>query len=490
MKHYVAAGNNVVIPDNPFSYFPSLPHSLMRAGIEITGGSLRLCRMLSGAVMAISLAAILQIIKQCGKKKSLLIGVAAILSPITLVLARANYAEQYILLFGIAGTLSIFDYRKKPIKCAILTAIFAAAALSVKLTGGCIVILLGILWLALAAKKRVAMSIFSGAAVFLLFCLPFFLRAMATKGNPFYPFLDSFFSSETARLLVSEHHHLLGSYRYGMGLLSGICYGWLFTAFDAKIFDGITSGWQLPILLLFNLFATVYLYKTNSLRRKISLLLLVSLSALYLFWAATSQQSRFMLPILMLAALAGSFNIKGLPRKAGIYCIAAIFISALIPFPQAHLKHFVTAWKIMPSIEKNPLHFLAAATRDKGYFEVVEFLKTTPEKSRVLLLLNERRTLYLPRKAVIGEPYFQERNTPVPKTSEQLFDNIKSFDYILVSTSNHNPDAQQSTSDELLKLAGMISELSDKGKIQLVFSDKSGEYLIFRCGETATGVAL
>ena len=45
LKHYVNNGNNAVIPDNPFSCFPSLPHSLMRLGMEVSGGALRLARI-------------------------------------------------------------------------------------------------------------------------------------------------------------------------------------------------------------------------------------------------------------------------------------------------------------------------------------------------------------------------------------------------------------------------------------------------------------
>ena len=91
---------------------------------------------------------------------------------------------------------------------------------------------------------------------------------------------------------------------------------------------------------------------------------------------------------------------------------------------------------------------------------------------------------------MIGEPYFQKLNTPVPENKHQLLDNIKSFDYIVISTCAHDPDAQQSTAEEIVRLAELFTQLREENRFQLVFSDSRGEYLIFRCGDTATGAAL
>ena len=490
LKHYISAGNHAVLPDNPFSYFPSLPHSLMRLGMEITGGGIRLARMLSCAVMAIALGGIIRHTRRYGGMVGIILVMSAVISPIVLVTARANYAEQYILLFAAAGLIALEENRKAPVKCAAMVSLFAAAALSVKLTGAGAVLVLAGLYLSLYKKKNFIYGSIVGILFFALFCLPFFLRPYLASGNPFFPFCDGLFTDEQTRILVSEHHHLLGSYRYGTDFISGLLYGWLFTAADPKIYDGIAAGWQFPLLAIANILLTVILFKCCSIRKKTALLMLGASFVLYIFWAATSQQSRFMLPLLMLNAAICGFMCKGIARKHALAVGMIALFSALAAFPVNHLKHFVTAWKIAPEISRNPTHFLAAATRDRGYFEAVKFLETTPENSKVLLLLNERRTLYMPRKAVIGEPYFQAMNTPVPNSSSILWNNIKNFDYVLVSSANKNPDAQESTSDELLKLAGLVSELKNEGRIQLVFSDKSGEYFIFRCGETATGAAL
>ena len=489
LKHYVSAQNHTVLPDNPFSCFPSLPHSFMRMGIEITGGGIRLPRMLSAAVMAIALGSAIQYSKKCGGKISILFTISAILSPIVLVLSRANYVEQYILLFAIAGIFAIEENRKNAVRCAIMMAIFAGAAVSVKLTGAGICIVLGILYLSLYKSRKFLAGIIAGICVFVVFCLPFFLRTYLAVGNPFFPFCDSLFSDIPARIIVSEHHHLLGSYRYGTGFVSGILYGWLFTALDAKIYDGISSGWQFPAMVIANILLAFYLFKSRSIRWKTATLLLFCSAALYIFWAGTSQQSRFLLPSLIFNAIICSFMCKGISKKNAFVLTLSVLLVSLIPFPANHLKHFITAWKIAPEINSDPKRFLASATRDPGYFEAVDFLKSTPADSKILLLLNERRTLYMPRKTVIGEPYFQERNTPVPENTQLLWQNIKMYDYILVSSANKNPDAQESTANELVKLAELVSELKNEGKIQLVFSDKSGEYFIFRCGETATGAA-
>ena len=176
-------------------------------------------------------------------------------------------------------------------------------------------------------------------------------------------------------------------------------------------------------------------------------------------------------------------------KKRAVICSAAILICGCVSFPVDHLKHFVTAWRIQKFIRQDSRRFLISASRDTGYFEVVDYLKTTPEKSKVLLLLNERRTLYMPRKCTIGEPFFQPLNTPVPENAEKLWKNIKGFDYIVTSASGHNPDIQKSTVSAFVHIASMLDTLSKQQQIQMVFADKRGEYLIFRCGESATGSA-
>ena len=489
LKHYIINGNNCVMADNPFSGFPSLPHSIMRLCMTAGKAGIRFPRLLSGAVISIAIAGVWVAAAKCGSRKALFFAAAGTLSPVVLVLARANYAEQYILLFAVAGALSVFEKRNQPVICAVLTSLFAAAALSVKLTGAGVVIALGILYLAVCKKRNFLTACGAGAAVFTVFVLPFFLRTYLAAGNPFFPFCNRIFSNDIAVNLVSDHHHLLGSYRYGTGWLSGICYGWIFTASDPKIYDGISCGWQFPLMFFLAAALTVHLCKIASGRKKTSLVLLVCSFSLYIFWAFSSQQSRFMLPLIMLNVVLCSFALKALPGKTAVCLGAAVLTAALLPFPSNHIKHFYTAWKIAPEIGKDPIRFLAAATRDPGYFEVAKFLESTPSDSRVLLLLNERRTLYLPGKVVIGEPFFQPLNTPIPSDKNQLWNNIKDFDFIVVSTSDHDPDAQQTTRDDMVRMAELFAALREDGKFQLVFSDSRGEYFIFRCGDTATGAA-
>ena len=492
LKHYAENGSYNILADNPFSAFPSLVHSIMRLGIEAVPwrGNIYLPRILSTATVAITLTALVKTAWRSGGRNSLLLSCAALLSPITLVLARANYVEQFILLFFTAGVLGILNLRHSPVKCACIASLFAAASLCVKLTGAGATLALAVLYLLTVPKKRFCLQCIAAVGVFVIFCMPFFLRPLLALGNPFYPFAAELFTSDTAQILVSRYHHLLGSYRYGLGTLPGIALGWLFSAFDAQLFDGITANWQFTALLILCVAGTLYLYRKSSLRFKMSGALLASGAVLYIFWALSSQQTRFLLPLLWLAAVSGGFILKALPEKKAFICAGAILLCSFIQFPADHLKHFVTAWRIQKFVHRDPMHFLAAASRDPGYFEMVKFFETTPQESKVLFLLNERRTLYMPRKATIGEPFFQPLNTPVPRTAQELWKNIRIFDYIVTSSSGHNPDIQKSVLPEFMKIAAMLNTLKEEQKIQQVFSDSRGEYLIFRCGETATGKEL
>ncbi len=489
LKHYIENGNYYILADNPFSAFPSLPHSIMRLGFEavLWPGNLYLPRILSSAVTAATLAALLKTAWKSGGRCSLIFFAAALLSPVTLVLARANYVEQYILLFFAAGVLSILKYRRYPVKCACFAALFAAASFCVKLTGAGTAIALAVLYIMTVPKKRFLLQCGAALSVFIVFCVPFFLRPLLACGNPFYPFAAELFSSDIAQIEVSRYHHLLGSYRYGLEVLPGIALGWLFSAFDARLFDGIAANWQFPAMVIFCIAGTLCLFHKSSRRFKISGAFLATGAVLYIFWALTSQQTRFLLPLLWLTAVLCGFTTRALPEKKALICAAAILCCGFIQFPADHLKHFVTAWRIQKFVHQDHWRFLAAASRDPGYFEMVKFFKTTPEESRVLFLLNERRTLYMPRKTTIGEPFFQPLNTPVPKSAQELWENIRKFDYIVTSSSGHNPDIQKSILPEFMKIASMLNTLKEEGRIQQLFSDSRGEYLIFRCGETATG---
>lgn len=490
LKHYVENQSNAVLADNPFSAFPSLPHSAMRLGIELFYGNLYLPRILSGAILVITLTTLLKIIVKNGAKHGVFIFAAALLSPVTLILARANYVEQYTLFFGTAGALSIWKLRHHAIKCAFFAALFASAALCVKLTGAGIALALAVFYLFTVPKKRFAIQCAAALATFAVFSLPFFLRPYLATGNPFYPFAAGLFTSDNGILEVSRYHHLLGSYRYGLDALSGVALGWLFAAFNASIFDGIVTNWQFPALLGSCILGTFKLFHTSSRRFKIAGILLVSAAVLYIFWAFSSQQTRFLLPLLWLLAVTSGFILKAFPRKQAVIFAVAVLACGFISFPVNHLKHFVTAWKIQKNIRQDVKRFLVYASRDSGYFEMTDFLKTTPKDSKVLLLLNERRTLYMPRKCRIGEPFFQELNTPVPENAGKLWENIKGFDYIVTSSSAHNPDIQKSMLPEFLKVAEMLNTLKEQQRLQLVFSDRKGEYLIFRCCDTATGDTL
>lgn len=490
LKQYAENGSFAVLADNPFSAFPSLPHSAMRLGLEVLYGNIYLPRILSGAILAITLTTLLKTVLRTGGKTAFLFFAAALLSPVTLILARANYVEQYILLFGTAGALSIWHLRRHPVKCAFYASLFATAAMCVKLTGAGVALALGVFYLLTVPKKKFIIQCAVSVAVFAVFSLPFFLRPYLATGNPFHPFAAGAFTSDASMLEVSRYHHLLGSYRYGLGITSGLALGWLFAAFDAKIFDGITVNWQFPAMIVLCAAGTFRLYHSSSRRFKIAGTLLVSGAVLYVFWALSSQQTRFLLPLLWLLAAAASFISGAFSRKQALICAAAVLVCGAVSLPTDHLKHFVTAWRIQKFIRQDSRRFLVSASRDPGYFEVVDFLKTAPQNSKVLLLLNERRTLYMPRKCKIGEPFFQPLNTPVPESAEKLWENIKDFDYIVTSSSGHNPDIQKSTIESFVKIASMLDMLCAKQRLQMVFSDKRGEYLIFRCGDSATGETL
>jgi len=209
----------------------------------------------------------------------------------------------------------------------------------------------------------------------------------------------------------------------------------------------------------------------------------------------TSQQTRFLQPLLFLVLLAAIHGIRKLElkrQKATIIILTLIWLgSFLYPPVKGYtigssnwmaVRHFQMAWRGLRYFPNNILGFLKAAVRDPGYIEAMTALaEKTPPDSKVMLLY-ERRGLYCPRPYVVGTPYWQAKyNTPVPLSPGEFYESLRKNDiqYIILGGSIRNPDE---IGGEYLKkkeqLMSQISYLVRNKKLSIIWGQ--GNYFICR----------
>ena len=86
-----------------------------------------------------------------------------------------------------------------------------------------------------------------------------------------------------------------------------------------------------------------------------------------------------------------------------------------------------------------------------------------------MLLLFERRSLYVPRKVIHGTPFFQElRFTPPPVSLERLADGLKDVDYILYGSSRRGADHLESYDQGEAAMAELFRAMISCGRLRLV----------------------
>lgn len=453
--------------DNPYSAYPLLPHFFMM-WVRSWGG-LAVPRL---AVWLLSLLLAGKLYLETARRSgSAAFGTAAsacvMLSPLALMLHQAFYAEGFVAFFAFAGFVvlespSEGSDKADELQRQLLAGVFAGACAAVKLTGVGAALMLTIL----GSKRRRFRYFFLAAA---LTALPFFIRPWLTFGNPVYPFGSAWWGGEKARL-VENVFRTLGD--YGLGKLVGAAAGWITVCFaDEKIYDGACGFGVLALVILL----------LAALRRRRDRSVLVSFAALatgYLFWALTSQQSRFLYPLFFPAALLAADELKELSgRRARLAALAlpvlGMILSCLWIYPK--LLHHVTAWRMLTEARREPGRFLAL-TRDGRFFNTLKLLgRYAPKDARVLLLF-ERRGLYVPRRFEYGSPLFQEaRLTPEPRSADELWRGIKDFDYILLGSGQEHIDHLENYDLVEERIGRQLVELVSRGRLRQIFPPRGVE---------------
>jgi hypothetical protein len=169
-----------------------------------------------------------------------------------------------------------------------------------------------------------------------------------------------------------------------------------------------------------------------------------------------------------------AFVLRGQTEKMrkvfGVLLLCAV---SATPELYPHIRHNFLSWRILPYARKEPLRFAGFFQRDEDYIRLLEAVGKTPPDSRVLLLF-EKRGLYVPRRHEIGDPGFQEKYfKTIPENTDAFLKEIKDFDYLLLGSEEKNVDLQESGIEIRQKLHALTASALAEGRLEIVLSGKS-----------------
>ena len=149
----------------------------------------------------------------------------------------------------------------------------------------------------------------------------------------------------------------------------------------------------------------------------------------------------------------------------------------LTPELYPHIRHCFISWKILPHARKAPLRFVGFAQKDEDFVRLLEAVGRTPQKSRIMLLF-EKRGLYLPRRHEIADPGFQDKYfRTLPGNTDDFLREIQDFDYLLLGSGEKNVDLQESELETRQKIHALTAAALSEGKVEIVSSGKSSHFL-------------
>ncbi len=462
-----ADGAAKVYSDLPYSGFPLLPQFLYQALIAASGVSAAkaFSFLTLGAVILSPFA-----FRRCGGIAGTAVSCALLCTPVVQMLLKGTYSEQYIALMLVSGILLI--RRGAPGEW---TGFCAGAAFAVKLTGGFLIpalFLPGIL----AARKKGRFTLGFALGGFLC-ALPFFLRPLILTGNPLYPYFGFLFGHDAAMLEMSAFHHAVGGAVFGSS--SGTVW---FTApfllgippYD-ELFDG-SFGWQWFPLLAFAAAFAVLRFRDSGAKAVLPLLWIPAV--LYFCWIAAAQQSRFLLPLAVYAAIgAGCFlSGCGIRLKTGLALLLGV-VSIFMLFSTNYPAAALARWRWSGA----RVDHLYTETGD-SYLPSADLLRRFRGKT---LLLFEERTLYLPQTCVIATPFFQSAYFTPPDgfTPEKVLETMKNSgaERLYFRVPGNDPDLSRPHLDRCAALLNSLLKLEKDGILRR--TECPGRALIYELRE-------
>jgi hypothetical protein len=244
----------------------------------------------------------------------------------------------------------------------VASGLFLGAGAGMKYIGLYAAIAFGVAALLVAGRRARPAAIATLAVPALLVAAPWYLKNAIWTGNPVFPFFGGV--EESARAFVDGATR---EYGFGRSVSDALLLP-VRLAFDSDAFDG--SAWLSPLLLFFPLLALL-----DQRVRRYAGAALVGVAVYGAIWFATSQQARFLIPVLPVLAVLAALGVRELARlgRAG-YAAAALatmgsLAGGLAIFAAFCLQFFPVVFGLQSEQE-----FLAKRT---AYYDGVAWLNRT-----------------------------------------------------------------------------------------------------------------
>ena len=437
-RRWMADGWPAFYVDIPYSGFPSLVEILcwLVAPIE----SLVTSRLLIWICWMLGLVLAYVVLRRGSDRTSaILLAMALAASQTSLMISANCYVEAFQLMellaiFVMLDNSSKRDVPPRLIAHSILLGILVGGSAAVKLTGAIAIIipLTWYLWIGMTARRvAVRLPIYCGTIILtsLLVAMPFYVRTWMFAGNPFHPYFADWFSNDARVLETSLYHHSIGSDAFGMrGILAYLTTP-ILLAWDNTLYDG-SFGWQWIILIGLAVAGLMNLRSKQGLSEQLWIGSITVL--LYSFWFFSAQQARFGLSIFVTVTLLASHglrSIKGHKRTLAGILLAGTTIFSL---PWTNGGYYFASWERLLGIWSNTQY--VDDSLEVEYVPLVAAIEKSTQEDARLLLLFEHRSLYIPRRCLIGTPFFQAEGLTPP---EQFSDPDRVLQYLIANKITH-----------------------------------------------------
>ncbi len=473
-RRWLAEGYPAVYRDLPYSGFPSFGEVLfwLLAPIEALIAP-RLLIWVSWMLGLLVLAALLR--RQGAGRFANFIACCFAASPAVLMISANCYVESLLMMNVAALLLAAIHFRHRG--GALVLGVLAGGGAAIKLTGLVVVALPCLWWLgtALASRRQATHSLRMGlmaTGTAIVVSLPFYLRPWQETGNPCYPFLADWFTTDLNTMAMSRFHHTIGDFGFGVRSLETFFAAPLLLGFQDQLYDG-GFGWQWFIVL--GLAALVLVSMRRHPGRRIAIWPAATAAALYVAWYCTAQQGRFAVPMAAAAVCVAATGLRQFARPMQRALLGAFGIATAISLPWPTAGYYAASWETVAG------HWTWAdglndATRGK-YLPLIKAIdQHTPAEAQLLLVL-EHRLLYMPRSAQIGTPFFQEAWLMPPRdfvTAERLIAQLQQggITHLVIAKSPVGPDWSPAYWEQSQPIFQGITASLQAGQLSMVWESE------------------
>lgn len=426
-KAFIAQGSNAFIEGNIASYL-ALGTEMHSVWAMLLGGlvSPRAAEAAAGATIwmffSLLLAAIFGWAREIGiSRRWALIAVLMVATvPTAYHVAASAYIDLALALFATLAVYALTRWWKTlELGWLIFVAIFLGAALSAKLTTIFIIAAFALIILLRVRKAKtsepeelikVLVTGFSALILAGLIASPWYLRTWQQTDSPVFPFYMSIWPGE-APGWDEERSNLFQAMNSQYGRVTNTSADYLLAPWnvsvvaqpeDARLFDGV-----LGVTFLIGLPLLVFALWKFDLPVEVKIGSGVA-AIVFLFWLFSSQQLRYLLPILPVLAIGIAAAVEKIAEKR-----TPLYMAAKYSISVAAICGLLTsaAW----FLQKAPLRVvLGGETRDQyltrnlDYYPYYQALNTTTAPDAKVWLINMRRDTYNLDRPVFSDYLFED----------------------------------------------------------------------------------